>query len=811
MASGCGDVLSLEDLKTAKLHQIFEAEVITGKQGGVATGADIDYATNPITSQIQKTLPAVLRDAGFRPAPFTFTTGGTLSVGDSDVAVLWPVSDGGDGAYYIWKGAYPKTIPASSTPQSSGGVSNAAWSPMGDITLRKELADTSAVNKGDALIGVKQPFNGSAPLTVHDKMREVVSIKDGAGGVDSSGNTDCAAALTNIRAAGVASIVRFPFIPGTANIYFFSAFEPDNLGGITFDIDTGVVLSVPDDAMVGRPSSVNIGFVREASFFFRSINTYYRFAASRDFSFYEKGQFLSQVDYDYSSAQPVICNTKFTPLSVPFNSDTWASTPFTFVDDSQANFTVASGNNTLYYAAMALKPGDKLSAFMLQVATPYMLAVVRTTSGYYALKAFTTQDGSGLTIVFKRAGQNATETAVSFPMQGNHPAYSAVNSEWSIKINSFTSFDVCFNGFVVYSTSTMGFIIDAGFGGYFQSGISNATVNILNPVLTKNARVNASRFLAVKVFGDSVSSSRYDYWPGYLKKELEFASGVRAWNIIDSAVAGHTSSQQLALMQSQGVADANLVVIAVGTNDAQGQVDFTTYTSNLNAMLDICVNAGKPVVIAKFGLWYTQTQAGARGQLSANAEKAARYRGIVARVAAQRSVKLIDLTEIEGPIVAYYVNTAATINMVGAGDPAVHDNIHPTSVLTRLIGRRMAEAIMGSITTRNTFEVNSALIATANSGWVINANDNPVYADISHDGVLTLSGTVFRSSGTTTDATVIFILPKSMSPKANINIIVYSDQAATLKLIIGTDGTAKIYGWTSANSLAIPGISWNVK
>ena len=45
MSSGCGDVLSLADLQTAKKHQIFEAEVITGKSGGVATGADIDYAT----------------------------------------------------------------------------------------------------------------------------------------------------------------------------------------------------------------------------------------------------------------------------------------------------------------------------------------------------------------------------------------------------------------------------------------------------------------------------------------------------------------------------------------------------------------------------------------------------------------------------------------------------------------------------------------------------------------------------------------------------------------------------------------------
>lgn len=151
MSSGCGDVVSLADLQTAKKHQIFEAEVITGKSGGVAGGADIDYATNQVTGQVQKTLPAILRDAGFRPAAFTFTTGGTLNVGDSDMAVLWPTAGGGDGQYYIWKGAYPKTIPAASTPASTGGVSASGWLPLGDITLRAELKATD----GFKLIGQK--------------------------------------------------------------------------------------------------------------------------------------------------------------------------------------------------------------------------------------------------------------------------------------------------------------------------------------------------------------------------------------------------------------------------------------------------------------------------------------------------------------------------------------------------------------------------------------------------------------------------------------------------------------------------------
>ena len=123
MSSGCGDVLSLADLQTAKKHQIFEAEVITGKSGGVAGGADIDYATNPVTGQSQKTLPAVLRDSGFSLADFTFASGGELGVSDASRLVYYPT----DGNYYQWLGTLPKVVPAGSSPASSGGVSPTGW------------------------------------------------------------------------------------------------------------------------------------------------------------------------------------------------------------------------------------------------------------------------------------------------------------------------------------------------------------------------------------------------------------------------------------------------------------------------------------------------------------------------------------------------------------------------------------------------------------------------------------------------------------------------------------------------------------
>lgn len=207
MSSGCGDVLSLADLQTAKKHQIFEAEVITGKSGGVAGGVDIDYATNQVTGQVQKTMPAILRDLGFTPASFTFTTGGTLAIGDSDKAVLWPIPDGGDGNYYIWKGSLPKVVPAGSTPATSGGVSDSAWAPVTEAALRADLAGDDGAQlvgfgpghtvadlksltpaNGDALIPVVQPYPGAVTTNVHKKMDEIKTVADwgAVDGVDSS-------------------------------------------------------------------------------------------------------------------------------------------------------------------------------------------------------------------------------------------------------------------------------------------------------------------------------------------------------------------------------------------------------------------------------------------------------------------------------------------------------------------------------------------------------------------------------------------------------------------------------------------------
>lgn len=163
MSSGCGDVLSLEDLKTAKKHQTFEAEVITGRAGGVSSGAEIDFATNQVTGQVQKTLPAILRDTGFDPAAFDFTTGGTVTA--RDTVVYNPA----DNNWYSWAGTLPHVVAPGTDPTADSN-----WKPRTDQLLRQNLSAES----GSSLIGYKQGNSGTLSYTVYERLKTALNLFD---------------------------------------------------------------------------------------------------------------------------------------------------------------------------------------------------------------------------------------------------------------------------------------------------------------------------------------------------------------------------------------------------------------------------------------------------------------------------------------------------------------------------------------------------------------------------------------------------------------------------------------------------------
>ncbi len=154
-----GDLLTVQDLEAAKKHDTFHSEVISGKAGGVAGGASIDYATNEVTGQVQKTLPRTLLDIAFVRTG-TFAAGATLT----DMRQTLEYS----GHEYSWAGTFPKVVAAGATPATSGGIGAGAWVDRTDLTLRGELSDESGARLVHHGAGdISSIFDAARPLSYY--------------------------------------------------------------------------------------------------------------------------------------------------------------------------------------------------------------------------------------------------------------------------------------------------------------------------------------------------------------------------------------------------------------------------------------------------------------------------------------------------------------------------------------------------------------------------------------------------------------------------------------------------------------------
>lgn len=145
----------------------------------VAKSVDADgnpalTVTDPIGNQIviNKTLDGLedLYHQAIAAAGYvlmdSFQTGATLTLANQ--ALRWALPDG-DGEYYRWDGTLPKTVPASSTPASTGGTGVGKWVGVGDAALRSQLTTPSSGIKVDASnvnISALSPSTKDVPLNV---------------------------------------------------------------------------------------------------------------------------------------------------------------------------------------------------------------------------------------------------------------------------------------------------------------------------------------------------------------------------------------------------------------------------------------------------------------------------------------------------------------------------------------------------------------------------------------------------------------------------------------------------------------------
>lgn len=116
------------------------------------------------------------------------------------------------GEYYRWDGAFPKDVPAGSTPDSTGGVGVGKWLSVGDATLRSDLAkDTGADIPHFKQPGVNGAENNTLSSRFYKKYDAVADFK-----ADPTGATDSYEALQKWADA----CTREGYVIGTINGIF---------------------------------------------------------------------------------------------------------------------------------------------------------------------------------------------------------------------------------------------------------------------------------------------------------------------------------------------------------------------------------------------------------------------------------------------------------------------------------------------------------------------------------------------------------------------------------------------------------------
>ena len=149
-----------------------------------------------------------LAEAGLTLVAGSFEEGATAQSGNDAV---WHIAGG---QCYTWGGAFPKNVPAASTP-SSGGVAYGAWVNVTSNILRNQLYSAS----GSQLVNYKLPSAaGSVTRNIESKLAERASVKDfGAKGDGSTDDTIAfQAAATWAASRTYGGIIYVP--PGTYNL-----------------------------------------------------------------------------------------------------------------------------------------------------------------------------------------------------------------------------------------------------------------------------------------------------------------------------------------------------------------------------------------------------------------------------------------------------------------------------------------------------------------------------------------------------------------------------------------------------------------
>ncbi len=136
------DIPSISDLEAIQLLNKHYAEVITSKEGGVSSAADITQTTNPITGVTRRTLYKILDDMDVtfiaRLLAMRFTPVGNFTDGYDSLTDARQTLLNTNGRYYSWAGTFPHLVAPLTNPLSD----TINWIDRTEDQLLDEIRET---------------------------------------------------------------------------------------------------------------------------------------------------------------------------------------------------------------------------------------------------------------------------------------------------------------------------------------------------------------------------------------------------------------------------------------------------------------------------------------------------------------------------------------------------------------------------------------------------------------------------------------------------------------------------------------------
>ena len=716
-------------------------------------------AIGKLTPQIREALRRSYAEAGYNLVNGSFEAGGTVTMATD--ALLYEA----DGKAYSWGGTMPKTVPANSTPATTGGVSTSGWLPLGDITLRTDLSSSASGKGVDLVAGALKQAS-----LVLQAVTKIPSYNP-----------------ANVLQAWKDSVAAYGYVyfPGNnaASNYTVVGEDAAIFGSVVI-VDDGVNLMFDDDRY---PLIGSLKFRGQCQVTITPKN----FSATG-----------GEVDYIRKTANLDRFPLKAKPI--PFDecsfqtviSDTFTTGTLGSSSGSAVVFDLSPGNTSGLFVPIDI--GETITGHLrMERGTATSLAIMlRCANGWVKFSGAPGVAG-GLTYTYKLLGQGVQEGPNSpIPMPSNTLAsYAIGKASIGVALVGRNTVRVIVNGVAGYYpiTTPAGDIYEVGFVAEGASNPSAGRVTGLCSYRTDDNRTYGAAPTYLGIWGDSTAEKWLSTFDRYLPQVMDGALGSRSLVIENNAVAGETFAQQYARLVASGPGNNSIICMVAGTNEGQGGVTADAFAVQVQQFCDYCAGQGRKAMLVEPWMWYDESFIGGAGQNSSNYDNVSELREAGKRVALNNGAIYVSTThELPAPLPQYF-NSGL--------DPLLRDDIHQSELGYRLYAELIGSHIVDYLSSVDvagraipSYWQNSAVVTAIESSV---ATSTSIYAEV----------TVSSFS----NGAVVLNLPRWCKPDRPLTFNgLFSDTGGVFKgcKVRYNSGQVTVDGLTTTASTIIVNMNW---